>query len=76
VLVLDLELKRGTGFGVLRSLVPHRPQRSTVIVLTNYAFPQYRAKSLALAANFLLDKAHEYHRILEVLDGIAGPPLG
>jgi len=39
-----------------------------VIVLTNYAFPQYRAKSLALGADYFFDKAREYHRVREVLD--------
>ena len=42
-----------------------------VIVLTNYAFPQYRAKSLALGADFFFDKSREYHRVREVLEGIA-----
>src|SRR5438309_4883936 len=52
VLVLDLQLKVGTGLGVLRSLISHRAPEAKVIVLTNYAFPQYRAKSLALGADF------------------------
>jgi len=42
-----------------------------VIVLTNYAFPQYRAKSLALGADHFFDKAREYHRVREVLEELA-----
>ena len=75
VLVLDLQLKRGTGLAVLRALVARRPPNSKVIVLTNYAFPQYRAKSLALGADFFFDKAREYHRVRDVLEGILGAPL-
>ena len=71
VLVLDLQLKHGTGLGVLRALVSRRSPEAKVIVLTNYAFPQYRAKSLALGADFFFDKSREYHRVREVLDGIA-----
>jgi DNA-binding NarL/FixJ family response regulator len=71
VLVLDLQLKVGTGLGVLRSLISHRAPEAKVIVLTNYAFPQYRAKSLALGADFFFDKSREYHRVREVLEGIA-----
>src|SRR5947207_5685437 len=71
VLVLDLQLKHGTGLGVLRSLISHRAPDAKVIVLTNYAFPQYRAKSLALGADFFFDKSREYHRVREVLEGIA-----
>ena len=75
VLILDLQLKRGTGLAVLRGMVAHRNPGSKVIVLTNYAFPQYRAKSLALGADFFFDKAREYHRVREVLDGLLGAPL-
>ncbi|MGH8802181.1 MAG: response regulator transcription factor [Casimicrobiaceae bacterium] len=70
-MVLDLQLRHGTGLGVLRALVSMRPAGARVIVLTNYAFPQYRAKSLALGADHFLDKAREYHRVREILDGLA-----
>src|SRR5438046_8621048 len=70
VLVLDLQLKHGTGLGVLRSLISHRAPDAKVIVLTNYAFPQYRAKSLALGADFFFDKSREYHRLRDVLEGV------
>lgn len=71
VMVLDLQLRHGTGLGVLRALTSRRPPKAKVIVLTNYAFPQYRAKSLALGADFFFDKAREYHRVREVLDSLA-----
>jgi DNA-binding NarL/FixJ family response regulator len=71
VMVLDLQLRHGTGLGVLRALTSRRPANAKVIVLTNYAFPQYRAKSLALGADFFFDKAREYHRVREVLDSLA-----
>lgn len=70
-MVLDLQLRHGTGLGVLRAMVSMRPAGARVIVLTNYAFPQYRAKSLALGADHFLDKAREYHRVREILDGLA-----
>ena len=75
VLVLDLQLKHGTGLGVLRALISNRAPEAKVIVLTNYAFPQYRAKSLALGADFFFDKAREYHRVHEVLDNLASERL-
>lgn len=70
-MVLDLQLRHGTGLGVLRALVSMRPPGARVIVLTNYAFPQYRAKSFALGADHFLDKAREYHRVREILDALA-----
>lgn len=69
-MVLDLQLRHGTGLGVLRALVSMRPPGARVIVLTNYAFPQYRARSLALGADHFLDKAREYHRVREILDAL------
>jgi DNA-binding NarL/FixJ family response regulator len=71
VMVLDLQRRHGTGLGVLRALTTRRPPKAKVIVLTNYAFPQYRAKSLALGADYFFDKAREYHRVREVLDTLA-----
>src|SRR5690348_13788508 len=56
-MVLDLQLRHGTGLGVLRALISRRPPNTKVIVLTNYAFPQYRAKSMALGADYFFDKA-------------------
>ena len=70
-MVLDLQLRHGTGLGVLRALISRRPPNTKVIVLTNYAFPQYRAKSMALGADYFFDKAREYHRVREVLDELA-----
>ena len=72
VLVLDLQLRRGTGLGVLRALMRVRRPETKVIVLTNYAFPQYRERSLSLGADYFFDKAREYHRVREVLDGMLG----
>jgi DNA-binding NarL/FixJ family response regulator len=71
--VLDLQLKQGTGLGLLKALARGvRPPNAKVIVFTNYAFPQYRERSLALGADFFFDKAREFHRVREVLHDLAG----
>jgi DNA-binding NarL/FixJ family response regulator len=71
--VLDLQLKQGTGLGLLKALAQGaRPPNTKVIVFTNYAFPQYRERSLALGADFFFDKAREFHRVREVLHDLAG----
>lgn len=70
--VLDLQLKQGTGLGVLKALAQGaRPQNAKIIVFTNYAFPQYRERSLALGADYFFDKAREFHRVREVLSALA-----
>jgi two-component system OmpR family response regulator len=73
VLVLDLQLREGSGFGVLRALRRDgRPAGARVIVLTSYAASQYRAKSEQLGADYFFDKSRDHHRVLDVLEGIAG----
>src|SRR5262245_15889384 len=74
--VLDLQLKQGTGLRVLQKLRQEgRPGNSKVIVFTNYAFPQYRDRSLLFGADFFFDKSREFHRVREVLaDLAAGHP--
>ena len=59
VVILDLHLKQGTGFGVMRKFRPeqHPP---TFIVLTNYDLPDYKEAALALGAKHFLDKARDY----------------
>jgi DNA-binding NarL/FixJ family response regulator len=70
VVILDLHLKQGTGFGVLRGMPASRPP-PTVVVLTNFALPQYRSQVEALGVEYFLDKAREYDRLPEILRTIA-----
>ncbi|MEO8346239.1 MAG: response regulator transcription factor [Betaproteobacteria bacterium] len=71
--VLDLQLKQGTGLGVLKTLKQlNRAAHTKIIVFTNYAFPQYRDRSMTLGADFFFDKAREFDRVREVLTSLAG----
>lgn len=69
VVILDLQLRQGTGFGVLKSLSPGNP-RPHVVVLTNYDLPEYRHEALQLGADHFLDKSREYHRVPEILESL------
>lgn len=69
-IILDLHLKQGTGFGVLRSIRDTTPM-PVVVVLTNYALSQYQREARLLGARYFLDKAREFERIPEVLQEIA-----
>jgi two-component system, OmpR family, response regulator len=70
VMILDLHLKQGTGFGVMRALaaMPRKPQ---IIVLTNYDLPEYKSAALALGATHFLDKARDYDRLPAVLQAMS-----
>jgi DNA-binding NarL/FixJ family response regulator len=69
--VLDLQLREGNGLGVLRGLKREGAATGTIIVLTNYAFPQYRAKSEQLGAHYFLDKSRDYRKLRDILYRLA-----
>jgi two-component system OmpR family response regulator len=66
VIVLDLHLKQGTGFGVMKALATLQ-RKPTVIVLTNFGLPEYEKASLAFGAALFLDKARDFARLPELL---------
>ena len=66
-ILLDLRLKEGTGFGVMRHINTMKT-RPAVVVITNYALPQYRKQAEVLGARFFLDKTQEFGQIPETLE--------
>jgi DNA-binding NarL/FixJ family response regulator len=64
--VLDIQLKNGSGIDVLRAVKPRLPA-VVMIVLTNYATPEYRKPCLALGAEHFLDKTNEFQSIRTIL---------
>jgi DNA-binding NarL/FixJ family response regulator len=68
VAVVDLNLKEGTGLGVLDSI--HNSDascRPTVVVLTNYAFPEFELACLQRGADYFLDKSTQTCDLKRVL---------
>ena len=70
MVILDLQLRKGTGFGVLRA-IRDMPTRPVVVVLTNFALRSYRETALALGARDFLDKSRDYDRLPAILTDIA-----
>jgi DNA-binding NarL/FixJ family response regulator len=66
VMLLDLQLTDGNGLEVLAAVKPAHPALR-VIVLSNFATPQYREASLAAGADVFLDKSTEFQRVPEIL---------
>ncbi len=56
--VVDLFLLQGSGLGVVSSFRQRRPWQK-IVVLTNYATPDIRRRSLALGADAVFDKGRE-----------------
>lgn len=70
VIVLDLNLERGSGFEVLKSVRAKHAQRPKVIVFTSYAYPFYRHLTMEMGANFFLDKATDFKLLLHIIEGL------
>jgi CheY-like chemotaxis protein len=68
VLILDIQLRGGSGFRLLklmRAAGLNRPE--TIIVVTNYPSDDYRNASRECGADHFFDKASEFHKVREVL---------
>jgi two-component system OmpR family response regulator len=70
VVLLDLHLRQGTGFGVLRAIPTDQVRRTVVIVLTNYDLAEYRRAAAALGARHFLDKLRDFDRLPILLQQI------
>lgn len=68
VIVLDLQLKEGTGFGVVQRLGRDRPK---IIVFTNYMLPEYQRRANALGVEYFLNKSQDYERLPQLIQELA-----
>lgn len=71
VIVLDIQMPGGSGLDVLRT-VKQTGLARTVILLTNHAYPQFRAKAMKMGADFFLDKSSEWEKALQIIRELAG----
>ena len=76
VLILDLHLRTGSGFGVLRALSGGRRRRLKIVILTNFGLPEYRREAEALGAEAFLDKSRDYFRLPSLLTDFAKDRAG
>ncbi len=64
VIILDLQLKEGTGFGVVQRLGKTRPK---IIVFTNYMLPEYQRLAESLGIEYFLNKSRDYERLPQLI---------
>ena len=67
VIILDLQLKEGTGFGVMQRLGETRP---LIIVFTNYMLPEYQRLAQSMGVEHFLNKSVDYERLPQLLQEI------
>ena len=76
-IVVDVELRPGSGIGVIRSARAQQPRQGNgdhvwIIVLTNYDLPTVRERCMAAGADHFLDKMREIDQLMPILHQIAG----
>jgi len=69
VVLLDIHLRHGTGFGVLRA-ISGEFDHVVAIVLTNHDLGEYRRAAAELGARHFLDKMRDFDRLPSLLQEI------
>lgn len=70
VAIVDINLRRGSGFGVLRYMRRLRSEPQS-IVYTNDDLPPYRRAAFALGASHFIDKNSDFQHLAELLTRLA-----
>jgi DNA-binding NarL/FixJ family response regulator len=71
VAIVDLHLKEGTGIGVIESLrAVHASPPPTIIVLTNYSFPEFAVACRERGADYFFDKSTQFGAVKLLLQSI------
>ena len=72
LVIIDIQLRSGTGFEVLKALqTTERGRSATKVVITNHASPEYRDHSFQLGADAFFDKSSEASQVLELIQKLA-----
>jgi CheY-like chemotaxis protein len=69
VVILDIRMPGGNGIDVLREVKKMTPAPQ-VIMLTNFAYAQYRKKCEEAGADFFLDKSAEFEKLPQALEQV------
>ena len=72
LVIVDIVLAQGTGFGVLSDPAVRRPGRQFV-VLSNYATSEVSRRALQLGAQRVFDKSNDIEALVDYCRQIAAP---
>lgn len=75
VAILDIRMPSGSGADLLQELKQLKPS-PTVIMLTNYPYPENRKKCMDLGADFFFDKSTEFQEAVRLLGRMATGSCG
>jgi len=69
--IVDLFLKQGSGLGVLQACQRRDPEQK-VVVLTNYATPDIRARCHELGVDAVFDKSTDIEALIDFCNELRG----
>ena len=73
VVILDIKMPGLDGIDVLKD-IKNNNRNITVIMLTNYPYPQYRKKCMELGADYFFRKSTEFENVMEALKQLIQKP--
>ncbi|HEV2913747.1 MAG TPA: response regulator transcription factor [Pyrinomonadaceae bacterium] len=65
VVILDIQMPDGNGIEVLKIIKQEKPA-PLVMMMTNHSSAYYREKCLKLGADYFLDKARDFEKLVEI----------
>ncbi|HOI28681.1 MAG TPA: response regulator transcription factor [Melioribacteraceae bacterium] len=66
IVILDINLKKGTGLDVLSEIKRKSPE-TKVIILTNYSIDIFKKTSIGFGADYFYDKTNDIEQLIKTL---------
>jgi YesN/AraC family two-component response regulator len=70
VVITDIRMPNGNGFDLLEYINKNHKELKTIMI-TNYAYPQFKEKALKLGVDHFLSKTNELDRLIPILSSMS-----
>ena len=65
LIILEIQLPGENGIKILEEIRSNDAE-VTIVILTNYPYPQYRKRCMELKANYFLDKSRDFKLVISI----------
>ena len=69
VVITDIRMPNGNGFELLEYINMNHKELKTIMI-TNYAYPQYKEKALKLGVDHFLNKTNDLDKLIPILSSM------